>query len=744
MTQTRRRLVSALVLACGLALLAQLQSLTPEGVFYNGDGGTKYLLTRQLAAGRQAPDLQLDGPAWAQALWRDGLQPLGPAFVLRRDQRDWIAFPVTFPWLSAPALRAFGFPGLLLLPGLATVGTWLLVAAAARRLRLSTAATLVALTLVIFGTPLTTYGAIFWEHAPAVTLAFAGFVLLSSPRRGTPGAAVAALAGLLVSLSVWLREELLALAVVLAALALVGLLERPRARLVRRLYASSWRRTTSLGLLAGLGAGLVGYALMNQAVYGSLWGVRDAQLPAHYWLRRPQVAAGVLAFVLPAFVRTFPLVLLLPFVKLVWPGWRWPRWARRLLLVAAAFTLLMAPLPLIPGGKQIGPRYLLALYPLAALLAGAAWDAAWRAQARGPAFPRAPRAVLVSLALACTLWSLIAGSWWAPRDLALALHKRALTLAHMHRDPQRVVAVSHPFVAQQLTWYFGARLFFLTRRGADLKALAEAQALAGEPVGFTYLCNPAYVCPGFEHEPRQRVLRMSHNRALVALRRADVGPYLRWEVAPAAPGLVSASLDVPEAVTAVASETPAPDRDPGRPIDDGCSEAGADLDAEALHPVLALLDPRAVLEALDLAHEMQGRVVADARGQLGAVPFPAGPPEKVVGRIGCQRGVLVDLGVRVLGARARRLQRAQHRGQPQAALVGIGCRVPAQVAHELKGERAATGAQARHHVDHAVVPGDQRRRGARVLPADHALELVDVTPFHKRAHELQARLRARR
>jgi hypothetical protein len=261
----------------------------------------------------------------------------------------------------------------------------------------------------------------------------------------------------------------------------------------------------------------------------------------------------VLAFLLPAFAHSFPLVYLAP---LAWwigrggRGLRWPRWARRLLVVAVAFTLLVAPLPLIPGGKQIGARYLLLLYPLGALLAGQAWVVIWQAWraarlARAPAFR--PTLLIVSASL-LTLLSVRAGTWQAPHDLEVTLYKRALAVEHLRADPQRTVAVSHPFIAQQLAWYIGPRLFFLTRRGADIKALAEAQAVAGEPVGFTYLCNPAYACPGFEHEPRQRVFTLPHERTLVALRQPDVGPYLRWHVLPGAPGSTRNAPDAPDAL----------------------------------------------------------------------------------------------------------------------------------------------------------------------------------------------------
>src|SRR5215510_16535961 len=78
------------------------------------------------------------------------------------------------------------------------------------------------------------------------------------------------------------------------------------------------------------------------------------------------------------------------------------------------------------------------------------------------------------------------------------------------------------------------------------------------------------------------------------------------------------------------------------------SVVDAHLDPEALHPVVALLGPGAVLEALDLADGVGGPVVHHADAELAPVAFPARDPEEVVGAVGGERRVLVHLRVRVV------------------------------------------------------------------------------------------------
>lgn len=510
---------ATLLLLAGGLFLGALARLTPTGVVFSGDGGTKLLLARQIAGGELRPDLVLPAPDWARRLWDDGLYPLAPPFLLQADDgRRFIGFPVPFVYVSALFLRAFGFRGTLLLPALATLGLWLTFVAACRRLRLARAESAAALALLIFATPATLYGAVYWEHAPALALAFGGCAPLLRPGRRGPGPLSAFGAGSLVGLSVWMREEMLALVAVVALWALLP-------------DGGAWRRLAPprarLALLAGLAWPLCAYIALNMALYGAPEGVRRLQLHGDVVGDRLRSAPSMLAELSLAFSRSFPLVAL----ALLWPlarALRWrprlPRWALQALALGLAFLVVMSPLPVNSGGKQFGPRYVLLLFPLGALVTAALVRAMRRSSRRAPA--RVGLAALAALGLVVAAQ----GVWLGPRDLAVALRRRALAVERLAADPHAVVAVSHTQVTQQIAWLADRKLLFHVQSAADFKRLAAALQAQGLPVEFTYLCHPAYRCKGFKDEPDVRVLRGRSGARLVARRRGELGAYHRYDV----------------------------------------------------------------------------------------------------------------------------------------------------------------------------------------------------------------------
>src|SRR5256712_10374016 len=93
--------------------------------------------------------------------------------------------------------------------------------------------------------------------------------------------------------------------------------------------------------------------------------------------------------------------------------------------------------------------------------------------------------------------------------------------------------------------------------------------------------------------------------------------------------------------------------------------AHADVVAVPLDPVVPLLDARAVLEALELADDVERHVVGDLDAEVATVAEPARGPEEVVGRVSGHRGILVHPRERVLAAEPLRSRRAHHGGQPE-------------------------------------------------------------------------------
>ena len=118
------RWLSAAVLSAGVAFTLYLQTTVREGVFTQGDLAMKYLFTRQLAREGLALDMRLPAQPWEKALWTAGMHPF-PFAVRALRGREFLYYPVTFPLVSAPLYRAFGFRGLYVLPLASTWAVWL-------------------------------------------------------------------------------------------------------------------------------------------------------------------------------------------------------------------------------------------------------------------------------------------------------------------------------------------------------------------------------------------------------------------------------------------------------------------------------------------------------------------------------------------------------------------------------------------------------------------------------------------
>ena len=101
---------------------------------------------------------------------------------------------------------------MFVIPALAVFLTWLKLFLVARRLGWGRWTTAGALALAIFGSPLTFYGAVFWEHSLAVCLGFWGTcnLLIEDGRRDATRPTL--YGGALLTMSVWFRGECVFLA----------------------------------------------------------------------------------------------------------------------------------------------------------------------------------------------------------------------------------------------------------------------------------------------------------------------------------------------------------------------------------------------------------------------------------------------------------------------------------------------------------------------------------------------------
>lgn len=511
----RRSRWPGLVLLLGLAYTLTLQALVPPGTFVNGDAGLKYLLTRQFAAGEWRSDLRLPAPEWARRLWdEDRLYPIAYPNVVVREGRRYALFGLTLPALSAPPFRLFGFRGLLLLPLFGCWAIWAFTLQACRHLRLGGAASALVLGALVLGSPVTFYSSTFWEHTPGVALGWGGLVWILFGPAGDERPGRAFLGGLLVGLAPLLREELYLLAALVGGL---GTLELwPRAP---RLLAGRARPA-----LAGLALGLLLVLGLNAWLYGHALGLHaETALSTRAW-QSTRRALGALSALAPAVLEYFPsagLALLVPALG------RRPRRLEPLVLLAlaAALVLLTPLLVRSAGGRQWGPRYLLAVVPMLALCGG------WVLRAAG----RQRRAAFLLGGVLCawgTWTNLVEGT----RYLAATHARRLEPLAVVGADPAQVVAVARDSISLSLAPLFERKTLFLTERGSELRGLARGLQAQGQR-RLLLLCHASYPCGPLEGFPERLLLRRAGSDVplLELVRRAELDRYVLYDGLVAAP-----------------------------------------------------------------------------------------------------------------------------------------------------------------------------------------------------------------
>ena len=177
-------------------------------------------------------DLKLHGPAWAEDLWQHGFYPLAAPYVQERNERRFIVFPPFFSLITAPFYRWFGFRGLYLVPLVSVWLVWVIFLRLVRQLRAPPLLAFLGIFALIWTTPLTLYGALYWEHALVVLLVLAGTAVIASPAAEDHSGRLA-LAGVLIGLAGWFRPEVVLLGALLGVSFLVLPGRRRRAGVLR-------------------------------------------------------------------------------------------------------------------------------------------------------------------------------------------------------------------------------------------------------------------------------------------------------------------------------------------------------------------------------------------------------------------------------------------------------------------------------------------------------------------------------
>lgn len=477
-------LIVFLVLLVALVYLAFLTSKIPNGVFYSADGGVKYMTVKQLAEGHGFKYLYLPQPLWVQSIWQAGYFPLRAPFVYPSAGGYMYVFPPAFQLINAALYSMMGYPGLYVLPLVSIVLLWVFMVLLLRRLGITPVRIALALFFLAFCSPLTVYGAMYWEHGPATLLLFAGLVMIVRPPDSI-GSAI--LLGLLSGLAIWLRPEAILLNFLYGLAALV-------------LYRRE-RRPVYLGFVACLLLSVVGFMVFNQVEYGNVIGLHGHQLTDpndtddHWGIGK---ALYLLWMTNYKAIRHFGFTLLLfPIVYRLLRMRRRGRngegdvWQDDLRLVLPATIVLVFSLvtPFVlpnDGGRQWGERYFLPIIPIVIVLLFLI-DQKWQILARRFPFPRWVTGCIFLIAAYSFYHNTFSGG---VRDLSWAYRGRVKpTMERFEQKNGNVVVVSDSYMVYEMGYLFDKDYFFLASGDDSLQRLLPLLKASGVRE-YTYIFNP--------------------------------------------------------------------------------------------------------------------------------------------------------------------------------------------------------------------------------------------------------------
>lgn len=449
-----------LIYAAAAGYLLLLLSFLQKDVFFSGDGGLKFMMVRQICAGEDFRYIAHTQPAWVNEIWAMGYFPLKHPFVFDSPKGYLFVFPPPFQIVNAFFYGRFGYRGLYIIPSLCLLLAWYWFIRLAGKMQFSAGQVSLMFFLLAFCSPLTLYGAIYWEHTASILLLFAGVVMIVHPPRRPWQALVL---GCLSGMATWVREEALLLNIFFAGALLVVHFRSIRSSHV--LFA--------LGLFLGTGS----FLLFNKLEYGYFFGIHgyqllgDAENIGNYrrYLRNIYNMNVLL-------VSYFPLILLLLPVLFARFRLKWPLagWTEALLVVTLLFWSFAPFLFPNDGGKQWGPRFLLPLIPMSLLILAQAhreWKALMTVRFRRLL------AVLVLLAGGYSFVLNTGIGAWVLRDDGLNRVRPALNF--IKESPGDVVVVNSDFIPQEMSSIFREKYFFLAEDTASIHRLITLLAARG-------------------------------------------------------------------------------------------------------------------------------------------------------------------------------------------------------------------------------------------------------------------------
>ena len=166
-----------------------VSSIQPE-VFFQGDGGVKFLVIKQINAHQGFKYLTLPQPQWVREIWDKGFFPLKEPFVYSTPKGYLISFPPAFQIVNAFLYERLGYRGIYIIPLLSILILWTWVFNLLKKKNIGEINMALAIFVLTFCSPLTIYGAMYWEHMPTVLLLFAGTVFILNKPSGLASAAL--------------------------------------------------------------------------------------------------------------------------------------------------------------------------------------------------------------------------------------------------------------------------------------------------------------------------------------------------------------------------------------------------------------------------------------------------------------------------------------------------------------------------------------------------------------------------
>jgi hypothetical protein len=461
------------ILFLSLCYFALLISFIHNGIFYSSDGGVKSITIQQLSEGYGFKYLHLTQPSWVQSIWKEGFFPLRPPFIYPSANGYMFVFPPAFQVVSSFFYARLGYAGLYILPVLSMLLLWACTILLLKRCGVAPSKIALALFILVFCSPLTVYGSMYWEHVPAVLLLFAGLAFIArTPTR----ISAAIILGLISGLSVWLRPEAILMNLLYALAAIV-------------LYFRE-KQPVYIGFVTSLFICILCFFIFNKVEYGSILGLHGQQVvnsddpdtritvghaASNFWQNNYKSIRHFffILLLLPVVYRLFTL----PKDRDLRPG----------LLAAIVFSFsILAPF-MVPndGGRQWGARYFLPLIPIVIVglcLADKKWDL----------FKSWKRPVwLTTFIFLCVLYSFYHNTYRGGlNDLRWSYSQRIKPAFDSIGDkPGNVVVIFAPYQAYELGYLFNKAYFFLAPCDDSLRKLLPLLKQQGIHE-YTYVSDP--------------------------------------------------------------------------------------------------------------------------------------------------------------------------------------------------------------------------------------------------------------